>query len=163
MQLVSLCHPRILRGGLWESLCPSGIGLSVYSVLSLWWYVGYFVQFVTFINLHLLNIIWEKYIGVTLLVEFVRIKCFRLMWSELFPHFLCNYKKNHTKSCKPWKCFCLLYPHHKMWGGAYTGFALSRQSVFRSVGRSVSNSCPLYNSFTNGRISIKLEWHIHLN
>ena len=26
-----------------------------------------------------------------------------------------------------------------------------------SVGRSVSNSCPLYNSFTNGRISFKLE------
>jgi len=23
--------------------------------------------------------------------------------------------------------------------------------------------CPLYNSFTNGRISFKLEWHIHLN
>jgi len=31
------------------------------------------------------------------------------------------------------------------------------------VGRSVSNSCPLYNSFTNERISFKLEWHIHLN
>ena len=30
-------------------------------------------------------------------------------------------------------------------------------SVRRSVGRSVSNSCPLYNSFTNGRISFKLE------
>jgi len=24
-------------------------------------------------------------------------------------------------------------------------------------------SCPLYNSFTNGRISFKLEWRIHLN
>jgi len=24
-------------------------------------------------------------------------------------------------------------------------------------------SCPLYNSFTNGRIFFKLEWHIHLN
>jgi len=24
-------------------------------------------------------------------------------------------------------------------------------------------SCPLYNSFTNGRISFKLEWHINLN
>jgi len=24
-------------------------------------------------------------------------------------------------------------------------------------------SCPLYNSFTNERISFKLEWHIHLN
>jgi len=24
-------------------------------------------------------------------------------------------------------------------------------------------SCPLYNSFTNGRISFKLELHIHLN
>ena len=24
-------------------------------------------------------------------------------------------------------------------------------------------SCPLYNSFTQGRISFKLEWHIHLN
>jgi len=23
--------------------------------------------------------------------------------------------------------------------------------------------CPLYNSFTNGSISFKLEWHIHLN
>ena len=23
--------------------------------------------------------------------------------------------------------------------------------------------CPLDNSFTNGRISFKLEWHIHLN
>ena len=49
---------------------------------------------------------------------------------------------------------CLfLYPHHKMWGGGYTGFALSR----RSVGPSVSNLCPLYNSFTNGKISFKLE------
>jgi len=54
--------------------------------------------------------------------------------------------------------------------GGYTGFALSRRSVGcvgrsvgRSVGPSVSNSCPLYNSFTNGRISFKLEWHIHLN
>ena len=47
-----------------------------------------------------------------------------------------------------------------MWGGGYTGFALSRRSVGQSVGRSVSNSCPLYNSFTNGRISFKLEWHI---
>jgi len=46
-----------------------------------------------------------------------------------------------------------------MWGGGYTGFALSR----RSVGPSVANSCPLYNSFTNGRISFKREWHIHLN
>jgi len=36
-------------------------------------------------------------------------------------------------------------------------------SVGRSVGPSVSNSCPLYNSSTNGRISFKLEWHIHLN
>ena len=42
-------------------------------------------------------------------------------------------------------------------GGGYTGFALSRWSVGRSVGWSVSNSCPLYNSFTNGRISFKLE------
>ena len=57
----------------------------------------------------------------------------------------------------------LIIPPPQNVGGAYTGFALSRQSVFRSVGRSVSNSCPLYNSFTNGRISIKLEWHIHLN
>jgi len=24
-------------------------------------------------------------------------------------------------------------------------------------------SCPLYNSFTNGRISFKLKWLIHLN
>jgi len=24
-------------------------------------------------------------------------------------------------------------------------------------------SCPLYTSFTNGRIFFKLEWHIHLN
>jgi len=23
--------------------------------------------------------------------------------------------------------------------------------------------CPLYNSFTSGRISFKLEWHFHLN
>jgi len=30
-------------------------------------------------------------------------------------------------------------------------------SVGRSVCLSVSNSCPLYNSFTNGRISFKLE------
>jgi len=36
-------------------------------------------------------------------------------------------------------------------------------SVGRSVGPSVSNSCPLYNLFINGRISFKLEWHIHLN
>jgi len=51
----------------------------------------------------------------------------------------------------------LLYPHHKMWGG-YTGFALSvSRSVGPSVRPSVSNSCPLYNSFTNGRISFKLE------
>ena len=37
--------------------------------------------------------------------------------------------------------------------GGYIGFALSR----RSVGSTVSNSCPLYNSFTNRRISFKLE------
>ena len=24
-------------------------------------------------------------------------------------------------------------------------------------------SCPLYKPYTNGRISFKLEWHIHLN
>jgi len=24
-------------------------------------------------------------------------------------------------------------------------------------------SCPLYNSFTNGKISFLLEWHIHIN
>jgi len=36
-------------------------------------------------------------------------------------------------------------------------------SVGRSVRPSVSISCLLYNSFTNGRISFKLEWHIHLN
>ena len=35
----------------------------------------------------------------------------------------------------------------------YNAFALSR----RSVRPSVSNSCPLYKSFTNGRISFKLE------
>ena len=35
----------------------------------------------------------------------------------------------------------------------YTGFALTR----RSVRPSVSNSCPLYYSFANGRISFKLE------
>ena len=50
-----------------------------------------------------------------------------------------------------------------MCGGGYTGFALSRRLVGRSVGPTVSNSCPLYNSFTNGRISFKLEWHIHHN
>jgi len=26
-----------------------------------------------------------------------------------------------------------------------------------------SMSCLLYDSFTNGRISLELEWHIHLN
>jgi len=36
-------------------------------------------------------------------------------------------------------------------------------SVGPSIRPSVSNSCPLYNSFTNGRISFKLKWHIHLN
>jgi len=35
----------------------------------------------------------------------------------------------------------------------YTGFAMSCRS----------KSCPLYNSSTNGRISFKLDWHIHLN
>jgi len=44
-----------------------------------------------------------------------------------------------------------------MWGGGYTGFALSRRLVSPSVGPSVSNLCPLYNFFTNGRISFKLE------
>ena len=35
---------------------------------------------------------------------------------------------------------CLLFPHHNMWGdGGYNGFALSRPSVGRSVGPSVSN------------------------
>ena len=38
-----------------------------------------------------------------------------------------------------------------------------RPSVCPSVCPSVSNSCLLYNSFTNERISFKLEWHIHLN
>ena len=51
---------------------------------------------------------------------------------------------NSTK-CK------LLYPHHKMWGG---GAILDSLCPVRP---SVSNSCPLYNSFTNGRISFKLE------
>ena len=55
--------------------------------------------------------------------------------------------------------FCNYTSTTKCGGGGYTGFALSR----RSVGRSVSNSCLLYNSFTNERISFKLEWHIHLN
>jgi len=41
--------------------------------------------------------------------------------------------------------------------GGYTGFALSRRSFGRSFRPSVSNSCPFYNSFTNGRISFKLE------
>ena len=40
---------------------------------------------------------------------------------------------------------------------------LSSSRVGRTVRPSVSNSCPLYNSFTNERISFKLEWHIHLN
>ena len=53
-----------------------------------------------------------------------------------------------------------LYPHHKMWGVYWIRFVAS---VGRLVGPSVSNSCPLYNSFTNGRISFKLELHIHLN
>ena len=56
--------------------------------------------------------------------------------------------------------FVSLYPHHKMWGGAILD---SLCPVGRSVRPSVSNSCPLYNSFTNGRISFKLEWHIYLN
>ena len=50
----------------------------------------------------------------------------------------------------------LLYPHHKMWGGGLYWIRVVA-SVGPSVGRSVSNSCPLYNSFTNGRISFKLE------
>ena len=37
----------------------------------------------------------------------------------------------------------LLYPHHKMWGGGYTGFALSRRSVGRSVRQSVGRSVRL--------------------
>jgi len=36
------------------------------------------------------------------------------------------------------------------------------QLVSRWVRPSVSNSCLLYNSFTNGRISFNLEWHTHL-
>jgi len=61
--------------------------------------------------------------------------------------------------------FNLLYPHHKMWGEVYwIRFVASvGPSVGPSVGRYFSNSCPLYNSFTNGRISFKLEWHIYLN
>ena len=61
----------------------------------------------------------------------------------------------HALECV--SCVALLYPHHKMWGGLYW------IRFVASVGRSVSNSCPLYNSFTNGSISFKLEWHIHLN
>ena len=60
-------------------------------------------------------------------------------------------------------CQFIIPPPQNVVGGGYTGFALSRRSVGRSIGPSVSNSCPLYNSFTNGRISLKLEWHIHLN
>ena len=53
-----------------------------------------------------------------------------------------------------WRQISLIKPPpQNVGGGGYTGFALSRQSV----GRSVSNSCPLYNSFINGRISFKLE------
>jgi len=51
-----------------------------------------------------------------------------------------------------------LYPHHKMWGGGAILDSLC--PVGRSVRPSVYNSCPLYNSFTNGRISFKLEWHV---
>ena len=68
--------------------------------------------------------------------------------------------------------FHLLYPHHKMFipppqnvgGGAILdSLCPVGPLVGPSVRRSVSNSCPLYNSFTNGRISFKLEWDIHLN
>jgi len=45
-----------------------------------------------------------------------------------------------------------------MWGGG--GILYSLCPVSRLVGRSIYNLCPLYNSFTNGRISFKLEWHM---
>ena len=46
--------------------------------------------------------------------------------------------------------------------------AFTRSKHIYRFGRSLKfcgtvHSCPLYNSFTNGRISFKLEWHIHLN
>jgi len=53
-------------------------------------------------------------------------------------------------------CPLIIPPPQNVGGGILDCFVAS-------VGQSVSNSCPLYNSFTNGRISIKLEWHIHLN
>ena len=49
-----------------------------------------------------------------------------------------------------------LYPHHKMWGGGKYWIRFVA-SVGRSVGRSVSNSCPLYKPFTNGRISLDVQ------
>ena len=54
--------------------------------------------------------------------------------------------------------YIFIPPPQNVWGGG-----LYWIRFVASVGRSVSNSCPLYNSFTNGRISFKLEWHIHLN
>ena len=55
-------------------------------------------------------------------------------------------------------CITIYYtPNTKCGGGLYW------IRFVASVGPSVSNLCPLYNSFTNGRISFKLEWHIHLN
>ena len=45
-----------------------------------------------------------------------------------------------------------------MWGGG-----LYWIRFVASVGPSISNSCPLYNSFTSGMISFKLVWHINLN
>jgi len=74
----------------------------------------------------------------------VVVKSTHFVWAYLFFSFISTVlNANYTPTTK-----C---------GGGYTGFALSRRSVRRSVGPSVSNSCPLYNSFTNGRIAFKLE------
>ena len=59
---------------------------------------------------------------------------------------------------------------HLNWGCAETMLSMRQLKVKVTVKGQIINkqilhimSCPLYNSFTNGRISFKLEWHIHLN
>jgi hypothetical protein len=69
----------------------------------------------------------------------------------------CSLCQGHSDSPCTTLYMCLLYPHHKIWGG-YNGFALLHWSVGPSP-----FSCPLYNSYTNWRIFFKLGSNVHLN
>ena len=133
-------------------------------------YVCLFVLFVARANLS-----W----GPTTSVQFILIVWLLPVESDEKSHRLFSKKQNSPANCKKLSIQHNITDHDYMYmkhtplpfytpttkcgGGGYTGFALSRRSVGRSVRPSVSNSCPLYNSFTYGRMSFKLEWHIHLN